>query len=295
MNFQDRNLRILNITHCDLDGSVSGVVVKRYYIGCMVHKTNYGKASADRTLQYIDSVKTKIDGIVFTDFSPIDFKDKLDELKIPYLILDHHETSLYLNDPSKGHIVNTKFCGAKLAYLYYVRTAPELECLKELVELTNDYDLWLLKDKRSKYLNTIHWTYYGFDAFYERFKYGFNGFTEHEKQELHKQHEQFKTMWENMPMSELPHKGCICYASLFLSDLGLKLEQEGYEWFIIYNDASQKFHLRTRNDKIDFAKICENDLHKGGGHAKAASCECLPGEVEKLCKQIVESVEKCFK
>lgn len=294
MDFRNRNLRILNITHCDLDGSVAAVIVKRYYVGCLTHRTTYGRTYAESTLRYIDCIRHKIDGIVFTDFSPIDFKDELDRLNIPYIILDHHESALYMNDPKIGHIVNTKFCGAKLAYLYYSKTAKELDCLGELVELTNDYDMWIHADRRSKYLNTVHWTYYDFDAFYERFKYGFNGFTDNEKKELLKHSEQFKQMWENMPMTDLPHNGCICYADMFFSDLGLKLESEGYKWFIIFNEQSQKVHLRSSTDKIDFAKICSEELHRGGGHSKSASCDCSKDELESLCTRITAAVEKCF-
>lgn len=294
MNFQDRNKRILNITHCDLDGSVAGVVVKRFYADCTTYITNYGKAKGLTTIDYINSIKHKIDGIVFTDFSPIDFLDEFKALNIPYMILDHHETALPLNDPKSGKIINTKFCGAKLAYLYYSRLAPELECLKELVELANDYDMWILADKRSRYLNTVHWCYYGFDDFYDRFKKGFGNFNEFEKGEIIKARNQFKKVWDDMPLTDLPHKGCICEANTLISEISIELEKEGYKWFVIYNNRTAKLHLRSRTDKINWADICKYDLKRGGGHAKASSCDCYPEELESLTKQIITAIEKCF-
>lgn len=294
MNFLDRNIRVLNITHCDLDGSVAGIVTKRFYADCTTFVTNYGREKGLSTVEYIKSIRNKIDAVVFTDFSPIDFVEEMNELKIPYMILDHHESALPLNDPKNGMIVNTKFCGAKLAYLYYVRIAKELECLKELVELANDYDCWIHNDRRSKYLNTVHWCYYGFDNFYERFKFGFNGFNEFEKGEILKAHNQFKKIWDEMPLTDLPHNGCICNASTLISEISIQLEKEGYEWFIIFNDLTCKFHLRSRTDKVDWVPICRDVLKRGGGHSRASSCDCNPDEVEPLLKLIVPAIEKCY-
>ena len=294
MDFLNRNLRILNITHCDLDGAVSGIVIKRFYATCDTLVTNYGKEKAEQALEYIKNVKNSIDGIVFTDFSPIDYPEEFTELNIPYLILDHHETALSLNNPKEGRIITTKCCGAMLAYKYFTRKAPELECLKELVELTNDYDLWIHKDVRSKYLNTVFWIYYGFHAFYERFKTGFNGFTKWEKGELLKQHNQLKKIWDELVITDLPHKGCLCVASTLLGDIGLLLEKEGYEWYLIYNDVTEKVHLRSRRKEIDVEKICTEVLHRGGGHSQASSCSCTPDEVESITNQIVEAVNQKF-
>lgn len=294
MDFLNRNLRILNITHCDLDGSVAATVVKRFYEDCDTYVTNYGKDKGKHTVEYIIENRNRFDGVVFTDFSPIDFVEEFKELNIPYMILDHHESALPLNCPAEGRIIVTKCCGAMLAYKYFVRKAPELECLKELVELANDYDMWLHKDMRSRLLNTIHWCYYGFDTFYERFKRGFNGFNEWEKGELRKAHNQFKKVWDDMPLTDLPHNGCLCSANTLISEISLQLEKEGYKWFIIYNDLTNKFHLRSRIDNIDFAKICAEDLKRGGGHSKASSCDCNPDEVETLAKAVVAAVEKCF-
>lgn len=294
MNFQDRNLRILNITHCDLDGSVAGIVVKRYYKNCLTYVTNYGRKKGLATIDYIKSVLGKIDGVVFTDFSPVDFVAEMDALDVPYMILDHHESSMPLCDPKNGKIISKKYCGAKLAYLYFVRTAPDLKNLEVLVDITNDYDMWILADKRSKYLNTVHWSYYGFPVFYERFKDGWNGFNEWEKEELAKAHEQFKHIWNNMPLTDLPHKGAICRANMLLSEISIELEKLGYDWFIIYNDLTSKFHLRSMTDKVNFASICRDTLGRGGGHPRASSCDCYPEEVEGLTAKIVAAIGECY-
>lgn len=294
MDFFNRNLRILNITHCDLDGGVAGIVVKRFYEDCTTYPMSYGKFRGEQAVKYINENRMKFDAVVFTDFSPIDFLDAFNELNIPYLILDHHESALPLSNPAEGKYIITKCCGAMLAYKYYVRKAPELECLKELVELANDYDMWLHKDVRSRLLNTIYWCYYGFEAFYNRFKKGFNGFNDWEKGELRKAHNQFKKLWDDLPLTDLPHNGCLCTTSTLMSEISLQLEKEGYKWFIIYNDFTHRFHLRSRLDNVDFAKICANDLKRGGGHSKAAACECNPDEVESLTKAVVAAVEKCF-
>lgn len=292
INFADRNLTILNITHCDLDGSVAGIVVKRFYVNTTTYVTNYNRV--EETLTYLNIVKNNIDAVVFTDFSPKEYFEEFKALNIPFLVLDHHESALPINNPKEGIIINQKFCGAKLAYLYYVRYAPELKCLEELVNLADDYDMWHMKDPRSRYYNTLHWCYYGFDEFYERFKTGDITLNEWEKGELLKAKQCFKEVWDNLPLTDLPHKGCLVEVSTLLSEISIELEKLGYKYFIMYNPVTDKLHFRSRTDEINFVDITAK-LGRGGGHRQAASCSCLPSELKPLVEKILSILDDVYK
>lgn len=284
IDFTNKKLKILNITHCDLDGAVAGIVIKNYYDDVITYVTNYNKAPT--ILTYINMVKTEIDAIVFTDFSPMEFFDELKILDIPFLVLDHHESALPINDPANGIIVNLNFCGAKLAYLYYVRSEPELEKLKELVEITNDYDMWILEDPRSKHFNTLFWIYYGFNSFYERFKDGEIKLKDWEKKELVNSQKKFKKIWDELPLIDLPKGGCLVEVTKSLSDISIELGKLGYEWFAMFNPRIEKLHLRSRTDKINLLPVMD-ELGRGGGHRKATACLCTNKELQTIINRIV--------
>lgn len=285
IDYSDKKLKILNITHCDLDGSVAGVVIKNYYDDVLTYITNYNKASA--TLTYINMIKTEIDAIVFTDFSPMEYIDDLKVLDIPFLVLDHHESALPINDPAAGIFINLEYCGAKLAYLYYVRFDPELKKLKELVEITNDYDMWILEDPRSKHFNTLQWSYYGFQSFYERFKDGVVKLTDWDKKEIIKAQKKFKAIWEELPLIDLPKGGCLVEVTASLTEISIELGKMGYKWFAMFNPNNEKLHLRSRSDDINLLTVMEK-LGRGGGHKKATACVCTNKELKSIIDTILE-------
>ena len=73
-------------------------------------------------------------------------------LKNPKIILlDHHESALDLHDPSKNRFVIPSMCGAKLTQRFLERCFNlDLSKFDNLIYLTQDYDLWIHSNKKSK-------------------------------------------------------------------------------------------------------------------------------------------------
>ena len=71
--FKNRNLRVLNCTHDDLDGIVSGIVVKTVFPNAITVQVNYkgGQTYEDGKAAILNTADS-YDAIVFSDFCPDD-------------------------------------------------------------------------------------------------------------------------------------------------------------------------------------------------------------------------------
>ena len=94
MNYwHNTKLKILNFTHCDMDGAAAGIVIKNYFNDVITESINY---SAEYTiLQKMIKYKDQFDAVIFTDFCPCNLTEikafGKQVLPVPYISAPHSD------------------------------------------------------------------------------------------------------------------------------------------------------------------------------------------------------------
>lgn len=280
--FENRNTRILNFTHIDLDGVTAGIVIANYFKEVDTQQINYGKEQ--EAYDYIIAHRNDFDAIIFTDFTPVNIQN-IQKLNIPVLVLDHHESAKQFNDPEHGIFINTKYCGAMLAYKFFNQHG-EISHLEDLVKIANDYDMWILNDPRSRPFNILMWEM-GFKWFFRRFLKGNTALYGEEYDYLTFYKKDYEKIWDNLEVSDLPHNGVFFTATKYLSDIYADLSKT-YDYIICKNNFS--LSLRSRTDDINLVNVC-NRVGKGGGHKAAAGIPIGNDNIATLVQKICFEVE----
>lgn len=289
MNYwHNTKLKILNFTHCDMDGAAAGIVIKNYFNEVLTEQINY--SSENTILQRMIKYKDKFDAVIFTDFCP----SNLTEIKAfgkPVLVLDHHESAVKNNNPKEFIYVCPGHCGAKLALTYFNHD----DCLKhleEFIEIVNDFDLYILKDPRSKHFNSLYWDM-GFNWFINRFYTGDLELSKSEKAFLVRKQKDFKNYYDGLEISELKNGGVFCYSDKYISEITDALKAEGYKWMIIYRSGF--LSIRSADDSgIDLVEVAKI-VGKGGGHEHAIGIPQEKDKLDELIAKVDESVDTYIK
>lgn len=268
MKYDNPKLRVLNISHADFDGCTSTIVLKNYYEKVISVPVTY--QSEERVVaEALEHNKNNFDVIICTDFYPALTIGKL-RSAAETLVLDHHETAEKYND-NMSIVINTTMCGAKLTY-DFVSKMKDVSYLKELVDITNDWDMYVLKDIRSKFYNDLYWEM-GHKWFLRRFCNGNIKLYPEEKQCLMDIKQEFADMYESLEISELTDNGIFFETDRFMNDCVERLKKEGYRWFVIKN----KNALSIRTVDIDLTKVFKI-LGVGGGHRFAGGVPVKYGD-----------------
>lgn len=283
--FKDKNLRILNCTHTDLDGAVSAIVVRNVFPKARTVRVNYkGSPAYDTAMAEIVNTADTYDAIIFSDFCPDDeLVAAVHSVNKPYLVIDHHPTAVDHPDDELGtYFIKIGQCGA-LDCLEYFSPIADLTKLKTLCEVTNDHDLWFRKMiPLSDQLNNLYYEYEP-EEFIMKFMDGMDGYTLPEE-DLAKLAEHDKLVDEYMAQCEqhdLPHNGYyVKNFSKYGSDMNIKLNDK-YDWLVF--DAGEikpgitKLEFRTRLKNIDLGKTLKSFGRGGGGHPGAGG-QAIPTE-----------------
>jgi hypothetical protein len=168
-----------HLTHFDLDGASSEIILKKYLNIGKSYACGYGK---------IDSWISKLqkgERVIISDVNLT--LDQVSQIiknigSEDFTIIDHHPSTedLLVNYP-KNVIYSGKFCGAALCYRYVAGLDSKIvrECKsnghQKMIELTDVYDNW--KSEHNLWadaygLNLLYWHYGHFD-FVKQFANGF--------------------------------------------------------------------------------------------------------------------------
>lgn len=279
MNYNNPKLRVLNITHSDMDGIASSVVLKNFYETVYVIPVNYNTEWTAKA-EILTTYKGKFDCIICTDFYPSETLSFLRDQAVT-LVLDHHESVEEFNN-DKDIIINTSCSGAKLTY-NFVSRFKDISYLEEFINIVNDWDMFILKDKRSAYFNNMFWEM-GLKWFMRRFIKGNVTLYPEEKQYFIDAQKEFKDMYDSLVISDLARNGVYFETSRFHYECIEALKKEGYKWFLIKN----KNNLSIRCDEIDLTEICKK-IGKGGGHVHAAG---IPISKTDNVPELIQQVER---
>ena len=288
-----QELSVLNLTHTDLDGAVSGIVVRNTFPKSATVKVNYA-GSADYESACSAIVSTPYDYLVITDFCPdVHMIQLIQSVNKPYLVIDHHQTAHVHEDTLGRYVIDTRACGALLSLEYFSQFV-DLTHLNTLCEATNDHDLWIRKMvPLSDNLNTLLYEL-GYNEFMEKFMGGIEGYNlPSDALKILENHD--KEVDEYMFRCEqhkLPYNGYYIETDKFNSDIVLRL-LEHYDWLVLAgsegcSSGTTKLSFRTSRNDVNIGQYLKELGRGGGGHPKAAGQTIPTVEKDEFINQVAE-------
>lgn len=271
---------ILHISHNDLDGVTCGLMTKHFLKDVDNLFCNYNEI--DPILEEVSL--RKYDQIIITDMSP--GKRGMQEImgEIEVLVIDHHETSIWLKDmiPTVHDITK---CATMLTFEWLLEQGYDAEPYRNLAECVNDYDMWHLKREDSLQMNMLFMKL-GVERYFELFtNEPFIEFTRDQKLIIDLETERRdKYIFSAAKSGEMltDAEGLevfIVFAEEYNSELGNHIIKElGADYVVMLNMQKQKVSLRSRKD-VDIRKLAE--ANGGGGH-KNASGFCIDFEFNTI-------------
>ncbi|MFA5484950.1 MAG: DHH family phosphoesterase [Candidatus Pacearchaeota archaeon] len=265
-----RDAKILSISHYDLDGAGCQIVLANVFDNVTFISTSF--YNIDEKLESIDY--SKYDYVIITDVHP-ENKNLL-YLSDKIILIDHHPSDMH--DPNNNHFVidNKNVCATTLTKHFFEKMFNEkLSHLDEFVYLVNDYDMWILKDKRSKQLNDLMFHKYKVVKFRQSFIDGRTEFTDDELKWLKEYDDKFYNMYDTLDVYEFERiNACIVNSFHFINEIAHKLmEEEKYSLVVVRNPKTERASVRCQLESLDIGKVLD-DFGWGGGHSNSAGMFC---------------------
>lgn len=296
--------KILIISDSDLDGSVSALLVDKWWkidnpnstvdhlhTNVKTFRTDLAKFKVDHNIDSYCRVYV-LDLDIHADYEFIDYNN--------VSIIDHHKSHfenihVYKNAVILG--VKIYSSCAKLVYDVFYKT-NNVELTKEeklLVLLADDYDSYELKLKQSLPLNIVYWSYTGnrYEKFIADFGNGFKGFEQKHLNMINIWKNKFKESIEKLMIFQsvitIEGESYSCY-SIFgdfaINELaGYIFKKYNCDIVMIINQQNQRVYMRrNKNCSADMSKFVLGMSEKdAGGHEAAAGCK-LNDNIMELTK-----------
>lgn len=262
-NILNRNAKILNISHLDLDGTAASIVVANVFNNVQYRYFRYDEV--DNFLKTTDL--SHFDVVLLTDISPNDSL-LLEEIPNSFL-LDHHDSALCQHNPEHNRIVKSGKSAALLCKDFFESLyGIDLSYLNDFCRIVNDYDMWINSDKMGWCLNELHFKYWS-DVFRVRFMSGQISLSDDEKSFIKERRNKYTQIMDNLQIYELETiKGSFILASEFVNDLCSDLLKNDNEIVICLNPRNKNCSIRINDSDIHIGNILK-ELDFGGGHKQA--------------------------
>jgi len=285
-----RESKVLSVSHNDWDGCYSQIILGNVYSDIQYLNVSFYKI--DSIMESIEY--HKYDFVFLTDINPTNIK--LLDLSDNIILLDHHESAIESNNPSKMHYVIPGQCAAKLTLRFVEKYYKiKLPYLYDHCEMVNDYDLWILKNPESKKLNDLMFYHYRPRKFRELFFDGRTTFNDEEKEWLEMREKEFERRYKALTVFDCDKiNGCVVQSDEFINEICDKLmKEEGYEIIFCRNPVHGRVSIRHKIEGLNVGEILKN-LGFGGGHRDSAGlfCESINQFQERL--EILENVIVSF-
>ncbi|KOP82672.1 oligoribonuclease [Bacillus sp. FJAT-21945] len=282
------------LTHNDLDGVGCGILAKLAFGNDV--KIRYNSVSAlNREVEWFLENDEKETFLIITDLSVNEENEKRLESfyqnKGKVQLIDHHKTSLSLNDYEWGHVVvedeEGKLTSAtSLLYDYLIKHQQlnPTNTVTEFVELVRQYDTWEWEKNNNQHARRLNALFYLLsieefeDKMIQRLQLDdFFSFDEFEKKLLDMEDDKIeryiRRKRRELVQSHIgDHFAGIVYAESYHSELGNELGKEypHLDYIAIINIGGKRLGFRTIHDHIDLSEVAGK--YGGGGHAKASGC-----------------------
>lgn len=277
-------------THNDYDGVCCGILAILAY-GDNVD-INYCPHIKINSLVETCFKKDKFEEVHITDIAVNNsLALKIDESMKQYLLLDHHQTSLHLNQLSWCKVeVDDKdgkpTCGTKLYYDWLVENGKlnKSDVLDEFVELVRNYDTWVWPDLGeygliSKDINDLLYLYDRpkfINWAIESIRSGkFPNFSNTDRAVLDVNKAQIlayvDAKEEDLEVAQYHgYSMGLIFADSYTNDIAhiLCSRHPELDYMAIVNASSCRVSLRSEKDNIDVSEIAK--IFNGGGHKQAA-------------------------
>jgi len=276
--------------HDDLDGRMSGAIIKFRYPECKMYEINYGD---DFPWDLVDPK-----GYVFmVDFTLESFVDMLKLATRNLIWIDHHKTAI---DAWREHgsppIVGTRAVGVAACVLTWRYIFPD-KPVPHSVTLAGKYDVWdhtspevlhfqygmMIEDCRPENQTMWKWLFEDIStSVYSTNGYTIKKYIDQTNAEICKA-QTFETSFRNYRAADYR---CLAVNRLFVSSYFFDSVKnlDGYDVLIMFGwqNGKWKVSLRSNREGIDVATIAE--VWNGGGHSGAAgfSCDVLPFDLTNL-------------
>lgn len=268
-------MRIINLTHKDLDGVVCAILIQEY-----ARQKNFNYEVHPCTYRDIEEIYRGIPNyngllkeqvIVLSDISfnkePLDIGEYSN-----IMLIDHHPTAHSKIKSQKLVLDGPAAC--KLCFDLFTDMGAKYDVkFKTLMELANDYDTFTHKYPLSKQLNYIYF-YHGFKAFMQRFSQGMSLFTDMEKDHLAWKKMEIEKILAELEIQKINDKIAFVVANKEIDEVAQHIYTNlGYTYVMLYKPSAKAVSFRSRKDaKMEDLGGWLHFLGLGGGHKHAASC-----------------------
>ena len=298
--------KILIISDSDLDGSVSALLVDKWW------KINNPNSTVDHLHTNVktfrtDLAKFKIDHNIDSYYRVVvlDLDIHADYEFIDYsnvAIIDHHISHFEnIHVYKNASVLNVKVYSscAKLVYDVFYKINYNVELTKEeklLVLLADDYDSYELKLKQSLPLNIVYWSYTGnrYEKFIADFGDGFKGFNDKHLNMISIWKNRFKEAIDglmvfesNIKIDDIAYKCCSIFGDFAINELASYIfKKYQCDVVMIINQKTQRVYMRrNKNCSADMSKfVLSVSDREAGGHEAAAGCK-LNDNIMELTKE----------
>jgi len=319
-------MKIIQITHFDLDGASCAIVMKQLFNNHLdlgkVQRTPVGYEDTNQLILNKLSVNPDDVFLIITDLriETKFLKLLLNMKKIKKLLyIDHHERDddrkgleslKYLFKEKFSYRWRKGFSATELCYqLAKERGLPTTLELDNLVKCTDVYDEWKLTDKefdKGFALNEVFWEL-GFFNFFDKM---YNGLVWTDdvkkivKEKINEQNEYFKNNEKHIQTLDLAKNRKLLISfnpeGKYTNIYTLKYDADLYLVFAFEKNEKYKFSVRSRNSYFDANEICQNmknylEGSQGGGH-KGASGLAIPTKysLEQIFEAFMENLNSLY-
>lgn len=258
-------MKVVSITHSDLDGVVCAILIKEY---CRQkgHELEIFKAHYNDIDTIFKDNYDKNKFIIISDISlqkEPEWATKVNNI----LYIDHHST---VKSNLKNKYVNYTKAGCQLVFEYFsqrgVKFSPEFE---KLTKLANDYDLWQNKYKLSTMVNYLYFLY-KFESFLTRFTKGFNELSKEELFYLQQKQREIRNVLTNIKYDAINEHVAFVTTGDYINEISKELyTNRGFMYVFIYNPDLKSLSLRGNNDCVihcgEFLEMFGGGGHRGSG------------------------------
>ena len=268
--------KILNFTHIDMDGIGANIVLSKLFSNVVRIDVNYH--DIDERIRNFDFSEFQF--VIFTDICPVNSLEYLSQFD-NVIILDHHQTAAPFCNPEKNVFVYEGLSGTKLTHEFLKSmfgNLSQLSEIDELVDIINDYDMWIRKNPKSTYFNWL-FNKYKADEFKTRFISGNTKLLKDEKDFILSQHDTINRMFDALEINEFETvNGAMFLFDDYVNDLGqMVMDKYKYDFIIMINKSNLSASVRSVGE-CDVATMLSS-LGIGGGHKNAAGFRNVSSDI----------------